>query len=154
MFTREQGARAVRRVAGLGVAMAFAASALITGAAAAQAAPAAQAVACTNVGKVSGTVDAFTLFDGTGRGGACITFWRYGNCSASTSDINGQFNLAGWGWNNRAGSLTTAHQCDVRLFDAADCPNSGLKSTWVDRSEDLRLGGVNWQDKATCVQIS
>ncbi|MGW6936041.1 hypothetical protein ACWGE0_38700 [Lentzea sp. NPDC054927] len=112
MFTREQGARAVRRVAGLAVATAFAASALITGVAVAQAAP------------------------------------------ASTSDIEGLFNLAGWGWNNRAGSLTTAHQCDVRLFDAADCPNSGLKSTWIDRSEDLRLGGVNWQNKATCVQIS
>ncbi|MDX8035634.1 hypothetical protein SK803_35990 [Lentzea sp. BCCO 10_0856] len=154
MITKEQGARSVRRAAGPTVALAFTVGALITGTTGAQAAPAAQAVACTNVGKVANTVDAFTLFDGTGRSGACITFWKYGNCSASTSDINGQFNLAAWGWDNRAGSVTTAHQCDVRLFDAADCPGGGLRSTWIDRSEDLRLGGVNWQNRATCVQIS
>lgn len=98
MFKREQGARSVRAVARLAVAAAFVAGALITGTAGAQAAPAEQAApvaaaACTQVGNVSGTVSAFTLYDSNNYTGACITFWKYGACTASTSDIEGAWNL-------------------------------------------------------------
>jgi hypothetical protein len=158
MFTKEQGARSVRRTAGLAVAMAFAAGALITGATGAQAAPAqaapVTALACTNVGNVAGTVTAFTLYDGNNWTGSCVTFWKYDNCTASTSTAEQMFNLAGWGWDNRANSVHTYHSCDVRLFDLRDCPHSGLHSTWVDESADLRLGTVNWQNKVGCVEIS
>ena len=159
MFTREQGAQAVRRVAGLAVATAFAASALIAGATGAQAAPAVQeapaaAVACTNVGNLPGTVTAFTLYDSNTWSGACVTFWKYDNCTASTSTAEQMFNLAGWGWDNRANSVHTYHSCDVRLFDVRDCPHSGLHSTWVDQSADFRLGSVNWQNKVGCIEIS
>ena len=157
MITNNQGT--ARSMARLAVAAVFAVSALITGAAGAQAAPAVQqapaaAAACTNVGNVSGTVTACTLYDGNTWSGACTTFWKYGNCSSSTSSAGLMFNLSGWGWDNRANSVHTYHSCDVRLFDAHDCPHSGLHSTWVDESADLRLGSVNWQNKASCLEVS
>ncbi|WP_330273513.1 hypothetical protein OG205_43105 [Lentzea sp. NBC_00516] len=159
MFKREQGARSVRAVARLAVAAAFVAGALITGTAGAQAAPAEQAApvaaaACTQVGNVSGTVSAFTLYDSNNYTGACITFWKYGACTASTSDIEGAWNLAGWSWDNRANSVRTYNKCDLMLFDARDCPGGGTRSTWIDQSADLRLGSINWQNRASCVQIS
>ncbi|MFI6102501.1 hypothetical protein ACIA8G_43715 [Lentzea sp. NPDC051213] len=159
MIARIQGARSVRAVARLAVAVAFTAGALIMGASGAQAAPDAQAapaaaLACTQVGHASGTVSAFTLYDGNNHTGACITFWKYGSCTASTGDIEGAWNLAGWSWDNRANSVDTYNKCDLRLYDARDCPSSGLRSTWIDESADLRLGSVNWQNRATCVEIS
>jgi hypothetical protein len=155
MFKREQGA--LRAVAGLAVAAAFVVGALITGTAGAQAAPAEQAApvaaaACTQVGNASGTVSAFTLYDSNNYAGACITFWKYGSCSASTTDIEGLFNLSGWGWDNRANSVRTYNKCDLKLYDSRDCPGSG--STWIDQSADLRLGSINWQNRASCVEIS
>ncbi|WP_439660649.1 hypothetical protein ACSHWB_03515 [Lentzea sp. HUAS TT2] len=149
MFKRELGS-----VARLAVAAAFVSGALVTGTAGAQAAPAAPAVACTQVGHVSGTVSAFTLYDGNNKTGACITFWKFGACSASTSDIEGAWNLAGWSWDNRANSVDTYNKCDLRLYDARDCPSGGVRSTWIDESADLRLGSINWQNRATCVEIS
>ncbi|WP_132123129.1 hypothetical protein [Actinocrispum wychmicini] len=114
----------------------------------------AQVLACQTVGHVAGTVPEFTLYDNTIYSGACITFYRHGNCSASTGDIDGLYNLAGWNWDNKASSVHTASQCDVSLYDARDCPHTGAHTTWIDQSADLRLGGVNWQDRATCVIVS
>lgn len=156
MFKGKQGA--MRAVARLAVAAAFVTGALVTGTAGAQAAPAAQApvaaAACTQVGNVSGTVSAFTLYDSNNYTGACVTFWKYGACSASTTDIEGLFNLSGWGWDNRANSVRTYNKCDLKLFDVRDCPGSGTRSTWIDQSADLRLGSINWQNRASCVEIS
>jgi hypothetical protein len=150
MITKQGRTRAVARV--LGVA-AVAVGALAVGPGGAQGASATP-LACTSVGHAAGTVDAFTLYDNTGYSGSCITFYRYGSCTASTTDTEGLYNLSGWGWDNRASSVHTAHQCDVRLFDARDCPSTGTRSTWIDQSADLRLGGVNWQNRATCLVTS
>jgi hypothetical protein len=159
MITRKQGTRSLAAVARVAVAAAFAVSALLVGSSGAQAEPAAQAapaaaVACTQVGNVAGTVSAFTLYDGNTWTGSCITFWTFGACTTSTTDIEGLWNLAGWGWDNRANSVHTYNKCDIRLYDVRDCPSSGLRSTWIDQSADLRLGSVNWQNRATCVEIS
>ncbi|EWC61809.1 hypothetical protein UO65_2868 [Actinokineospora spheciospongiae] len=146
-------ARGVAKVAGVAL---TAAAALVVGpqAASAQVAAQAPAVACQAVGRVSGSVAEYTLYDDAGYSGACITFYRLGNCTATTGDVNGLYNLAGWGWDNRAGSVHTYSQCDVMVYDARDCPRGGAHSTWVDQSADLRLGGVNWQNRATCVLVS
>lgn len=143
-------ARGVAKLAGVTLA---AAAGLVVSPAGLPAASA-QVQACQSVGHVSGTVPEFTLYDNTHYSGACITFYRHGNCTASTGDINGLYNLAGWSWDNRASSVHTYSQCDVMLYDAQNCPSTGTRSTWIDQSADLRLGGVNWQDRATCVVLS
>lgn len=150
MHTKQGKVRAAARV--LGVA-AVATGALAVGPVGNQVASAAP-LACTAVGNAAGTVSEFTLYDNTGYSGGCITFYRYGSCTASTTDTEGLYNLSGWGWDNRASSVHTYHSCDVRLYDARDCPSSGTRSTWIDQSADLRLGSINWQNRASCVVVS
>lgn len=107
-------------------------------------------LACTKIGNLPGTVQHFTLYDATGRGGACITFYGHGSCTAGYRDIEGLYNLRGWGWDNRASSLLTRNSCDVRLYDALDCPSTGAKSGWIDYSENLG----SWSNRASCLTVS
>ena len=130
-------------------------AALTVGAVALIATPTANAaeqgtLACTTVGAVSGAIQHFTLYDGTGPGGSCITFYDYGSCTAGYTDIEGLYNLRGWGWDNRASSVVTRNSCDVRLYDAVDCPSTGAKSGWIDYSENLGT----WSNKASCLIVS
>jgi hypothetical protein len=106
--------------------------------------------ALTKVGAAAGTVQHFTLYEGTGRSGACITFYDYGNCTAGYGDVEGLYNLRAWGWDNRASSLLTRSSCDVRLYDAFDCPGTGAKSGWIDYDENLGT----WNDRTSCLTVS
>jgi hypothetical protein len=43
--------------------------------------------------------------------------------------------------------MHTYSRCDAMLYDARDCPSGDAHTTWIDQSADLRLGGVNWQNR-------
>jgi hypothetical protein len=144
------GARTVRAMAKVaGVALAATAG-LTVGLAVGPASASTQIQACQTVGHASGTISEFTLYDNAGAGGACVTFYRYGNCTASTTDVEDLYNLAGWGWDNRANAVHTYGTCNVSLYDSRDCPRGGAHTGWIELDNDL----ATWSNRATCLIVS
>jgi hypothetical protein len=43
--------------------------------------------------------------------------------------------------------------CDVRLWDALNCPSGGAATPWIDISSDLRFT-TNWSNRASCIRVS
>ena len=115
------------------------------------------ATACIEVGHQAGDFKMVTLYDNTGYTGACIEFYSNddsdGHCSGPYPDNEGQWNLDTLLWNNKASSVHTYQQCDVRLWDSLNCPSSGAQTTWIDQSSDLRFS-TNWQNRASCIRVS
>lgn len=65
--------------------------------------------------------------------------------------------LRGTGWNDRASSVRTYRNCDVKLYDVApapDDPNLSKGSTWIHESDDLAEIGDGWNNRASSMRIS
>jgi len=96
------------------------------------------------------------MYDGTGYGGASVSFVQSRQCTASY-DNEWQWddlsNVPGWGnWNNRISSVRTYNRCDVKFYDGIDF--GGAASTWIDASSNLATVGSGWSNRAGSVKFS
>lgn len=106
--------------------------------------------ACDTIGQAPNTVSRFTLFDGIGHTGSCITFYGFGNCTSHYQDNEGLYQLPDFRWDNKTSSVETYHNCDVRFYDGAHCPSQGVQTGWIHYSENLGA----WSNRASCVLVS
>jgi hypothetical protein len=93
------------------------------------------------------------MWDRVGFDGDRYEYWHNkdsGHCSPELSPIEGgSTDLAGFV--NRANSVKTFNQCDVKLFDGYNY--NGAASVWIDQSYDLRLA-TNWGNRANSMRFS
>jgi hypothetical protein len=59
-------------------------------------------------------------------------------------------------WNNRASSVDTWNNCDIKLYDNLNVEGSfaGPSSTWIDEADHLSEVGDGWNDRASSLKIS
>ena len=81
------------------------------------------------------------LYANTGYSGASIRLGSDGQCSATTTDVDGvQPNLGNFGWSNRASSFVTRNQCDMKAWDLTNYRGDHF-STY--RDHDIALTALN-----------
>lgn len=103
---------------------------------------------------VANTVKLATLWTETGYRGSALTYVGPHACSREYDDEYRDPSFDNPFWNNNFESVKTfdATHCDVKLFGLENF--GGAHTTWIDRSYDLRLGGENWQNRASSLKIS
>jgi len=90
------------------------------------------------------------LWDGTGYTGAVATIYGGRGCTTSYDTEFYFRNLAFVNMNNRAGSVNTYNNCDVRLFDNTGM--RGSRTTWINYAGNL--GAFGWSNRASSLRIS
>ncbi|MGH3647600.1 MAG: hypothetical protein ACRDTM_10550 [Micromonosporaceae bacterium] len=95
-----------------------------------------------------------TLYTETGFNGSALTYVGAHACSREYDREYRDPSFDNPFWNNNFESVKTYTDthCDVKLFGRENF--GGDHTTWIDRSYDLRLGGENWQNRASSLKIS
>lgn len=91
-----------------------------------------------------------TLYDGTNYTGSSLTLTGPRPCTTTYDPEYVVRNLGTAGWSNRASSVRTWNNCDIRLFDGTGF--SGAKTPWIDYWSNL--GSLGFDNRASSVKIS
>ena len=141
----------IRKTLAVAAATATAAAALLVGA------PAASAESDVTLQSGSASTLRVRMWEHSGFGGAAISYYGSGNCSASTSDTP-DYRLSSMpgpfynSWDDSVSSFKDFASCDLKLF--GDENFGGGSTGWMDTGGAGRNLGSTWNDKASSFAVS